>query len=142
MIERIKTPIFNKLTKNIDLLVLRQSIGDQVMAIVSNVANEGAPVRLKYVEVNSKNIEYTEIFTLREVLRDYPYPTELIEAVQSDLRKAGALDVQIRTIVVRIGSYSYYICELLWLWAQDGEDKPAEVTDNNDFSTESSCTGV
>lgn len=142
MIERIKTPIFNKLTKNIDLLVLRQSIGDQVMVIVSNVANEGAPVRLKCVEVNSKNIEYTETFTLRGMLREYPYPTEVIEAVQSDLRKAGALDVRIRMIVMRIGSYSYYIGELLWLWPQEDEDGPSAVADIDNFSTESSCTGV
>lgn len=142
MIERVKTPIFNKLTKNIDLLDLRQNISAQVMSIVSNVANEGASPRLKYVEINSKNIEFTEEFTLQEELQANPYPTELIEAVQSDLRKLGASDLRIRTIVMRIGSYSYYVCELIWLWAPADEDERPAVADPDDFLVESSVTGV
>lgn len=142
MIERLKTPIFNKLTKNIDLLDLRQNISAQVMSIVSNIANEGAPTRLKYVEVNSKNIEYTETFSLQKELQENPYPIEVIEAVQSDLRKLEVSDVRIRTIVMRIGSYSYYVCELSWLWATNGEDEPAEVDDMENFLAESSVAGV
>lgn len=129
MIERLKTPIFNKLTKNIDLLDLRQNIGAHVMSIVSNIANKGSSPRLKSVEVNSKNIEYTEVFTLQEELQENPYPIELIEEVQSDLRKLEVSDIRIRTIVMRIGSYSYYVCDLTWLWAPKGEEERPESSD-------------
>lgn len=142
MIEKIKTPIFNKLTKNIDLLGLRQSIGDQVMAIVSNIANGGASPRLKYVEINSKNIEYTEEFGLLEELQENPYPTEVIEEVQSDLRKLAVSDIRIRTIVMRVGSYSYYVCDLIWLWAPKDEDEHLEADDAENFLAGSSATGV
>lgn len=142
MIERIKTPIFNKLTKHVDLLDLRQNIGNHVMSIVSNIANGGASPRLRSVEVNSKNIEYTEVFTLQEELQENPYPIELIEEVQSDLRKLAVSDIRIRTIVMRVGSYSYYVCDLIWLWAPKSEDELPEADDTESVLTQSSDTGV
>lgn len=127
MIERVHTTTFSKLNKNIDLLDLRQYIASEVMRDLAGLASnrEHEPIRMRYVEVNSKNIEWSEIFHLRDALKEYPFPADTVKAAQRDMNILGFSDVRIRLIVMRVGTHSYYLSDVTYLRAPNEKDKPA-----------------
>lgn len=127
MIERVHTTTFSKLNKNVDLLDLREYLVSDVIGELESfaIARDHKPIRMRYVEVNSKNVEWSETFYLQDALKEYPFPDSMIEEAQRDMDELGLSDVRIRLIVMRVGSHSYYLSDVTYLRAPNEEDKPA-----------------